>query len=285
MDPVSTSHRLAVLLSGLVLVLIALPADAQRLVGYVVEEGTDRAVASAGIVILNAEGRELRSTATDDVGWFQFAMAAPGSYTIRVTHIAYTAYTSENIDLGRGETVEIRVRLGTNVIPLDPLVVTTRSASVGRIAEFHRRLETNAFGRFLAREDIESRPMVRVTDLLRTEPGVTIQSSRRGSVERPIITMRGGGTRCLPNLYVDGVRVRQSADFPIDDLISPEMLEGVEIYSSGAGAPAQYQESSLCGVILFWTRRGEPGRPFSWKRLAIGLAAGGLAILFFTRQD
>lgn len=283
MDPLQTSRRSAVFLSGLVPFLIALPLDAQRLVGYVVEESTDRPVSSAAIVILDEEGRQQRNTTTDDEGWFQFAMAAPGPYTIRITHIAYTSWTSESIDLGRGETVEIRVRLGTNVIPLEPLVITTRSAAIGRIAEFHRRLERNAFGRFIAREDIERRPAARVSDLLRTQPGISIQTARRGPFERNLITMRGGAGACLPNIYIDGVRVRQSADFPIDDLLSPDMLEGVEMYTVGATAPAQYQESSGCGVVLFWTRQGEPGRPFSWKRLLIGVGAAGLVLFFFLR--
>jgi hypothetical protein len=283
MDPVLTPSRSAVLLAGLVPFLIGLPVDAQRLVGHVLDEGTDRPVESAAIVIINEAGREERNTTTDDDGWFQFAMAAPGPYTIRVAHIAYTAYTSESINLGRGETVEIRVRLGTNVIPLEPLVVTTRSAAGGRIAEYHRRLETNAFGRFITREDIERRPAARVSDLLRTQPGVGIQTARRGPFGSNLITMRGGIGACLPNIYIDGVRVRQSAEFPVDDLLSPDMLEGVEIYSAGATAPVQYQESSQCGVVLFWTRPGEPGRPFSWKRLLIGVGAVGLVLFFFVR--
>jgi hypothetical protein len=263
--------------------LIALPLEAQRLVGHVVEEGTDQPVSSAAIVIINEDGREQGNTTTDDDGWFQFAMAAPGPYTIRITHIAYVSWRSESIDLGRGETVEIEVRLGTNVIPLEPLVVTTRSASRGRLAEFHRRLENNPFGRFIVREDIERRPAARVTDLLRIMPGITIRPAG-GAFARYLITMRGGAAGgCLPYLYVDGVRIRQSPDFPIDDLLSPNMLEGVEIYTSFATAPAEYQASSGCGVVLFWTRSGESGRPFSWKRMLIGVGAVGLAIFFFVR--
>lgn len=283
MDPLQKSRRSALLLAGLAPFLITLPLDAQRLVGHVVEEDADRAISSAAIVILNAEGREERSTTSDDSGWFQFAMAAPGPYTIRITHIAYTSYTSEGIELGRGETVEIRVRLGTNVIPLEPLVVTARSASTGRLAEYHRRLEKNAFGRFIVREEIERRPGARVTDLLRTQPGVTIETMRRGPFERNLIAMRGGIGGCLPATYIDGVRVRQSSEAPIDDLLSPDILEGVEIYTVGATAPAQYQATGTCGVVLFWTRQGESGRPFSWKRLLIGAGAVGLALFFFVR--
>jgi hypothetical protein len=284
MDSVRTSSRSAVLLFGLVFPLLsALPLEAQRLVGYVVDEATRNPIGAADIVIIDSEGRQQRSTVTDDDGWFQFAMAAPGSYTIRVAHIGYTPFASETIELGRGETVEIRVRLGMTVIPLEPLEVTARSATIGRLAEFHQRLETRAFGRFLAREDIEARPVPRVTDLLRTQPGVRIESARRGPFERPLIAMRGGAGSCQPNLYIDGVRVRQSVDFPIDDLIAPDMLEGVEIYTNTGTAPAQYQAASQCGVVLFWTRQGEPGRPFSWKRLALGVAAAGLVVLFFVK--
>ena len=271
-------HLLAAAAGGMLL-LGSGPLQAQRLMGLVREEGTSEPVVAANITIIDGEGRELRSSVTDSAGFFLFSVAAPGAYRLRVTHVAFTSYDSEMIDLARGETVELEVWLGRNVIPLEPLVVTARNESLGRLAEFHERLETRAFGRFVTREDIEARPAARVTDLLRTMAGVRILTARRGAFESPLIAMRGAAGNCSPALYIDGVRVRQSADYPIDDLLSPDMLEGAEIYTTVAGAPSQYQAGANCGVILFWTRQGEPGRPFSWKRLLIGLSVAGLVIL------
>jgi len=268
---------------GLAALLPARPVRAQRLVGHVVDDATQRPIEGVEIVIFNDDGQDVRSTVSDELGWFLLSVAAPGEYTIRASHIAYREFSSDTIGLGRGETVEIRVRMGATVIPLDPLEVTTRSESIGRLAEFHRRLERHAFGSFIAREDIEATPAPSVSELLRRKPGVRIAMARKGPFERPLIAMRGGPGNCLPNLYIDGVPVRQSLDFPIDDLLTPDMLEGVEVYSTSASVPAQYQTGTQCGVVLFWTRQGEPGLPFSWKRLLIGGLAAGAVVLLLLR--
>lgn len=280
-DPMRFASRAAsLLLFAGVLLALARPVRAQRLVGYVLEEGTEQPVVAAEIVIIDPSGAARSTAVTDSAGWFQLAMTEGGTYRVRVSHIAYTPFGSEPLELGRGETVEIQIRLGRTVIPLEPLIVTARSRESGRLAEFRERVQRNAFGRFLEREDIENRAAFRVTDLLRMMSGVRIVPVRRGPSTANVITMRGGAAgNCSPNVYIDGVRVTQSQDFPIDDLLLPEMLEGVEIYSTTAGAPVQYQQDPRCGVVLFWTRQGEDGRPFSWKRLLLG--AGIAAVLIF----
>jgi hypothetical protein len=43
----------------------------------------------------------------------------------------------------------------------------------------------------------------------------------------------------------------------LDQLVSPEEIEGIEIYESIARMPAEYAPvGSVCGVVLIWTRLG-----------------------------
>lgn len=258
-------------------------AGAQIIIGQIFEEGTRAPVAGAQVGLLDPQQRVLANTVSDSMGVFRLRPNEPGSYTIRVEHIAYAAYVSEPLELGAGETLELEIRVGRTVIPLQPLTVTARTSDYGRLAGFYERRRTFSFGRFLTRSDIESRSNSRTSDMLRTIPGVTITPVRiraRAGPERYMVTMRGGSGRgCEPALYIDGVRVRQAAETTIDDMLSIDALEGVEVYTSSAGAPPQFTESGTCGVILFWTRQGEAGEKFSWKRLLAGV--GILAAIIF----
>jgi hypothetical protein len=94
-----------------------------------------------------------------------------------------------------------------------------------------------------------------------------------------LVLMRGGVTgMCAPTLYLDGVRIEQSSSFPIDDLLHTGALEGIEVYGI-SGVPAEYMTANSCGVILLWTREGEPGRGRGWLRHVIGGAAALVLIL------
>jgi Carboxypeptidase regulatory-like domain/TonB-dependent Receptor Plug Domain len=251
------------------------PLDAQIVVGHIVAEMTKEPVHRAEVQLLGSDGESAATATSDSTGDFQLRAPLPGTYTLRISHIAYVAYVSRPIEVGRGETIEFEIRLGTTVIPLDPLVVTARSAD-RRLSEFYDRLERNAFGKFLTREQIDQYPAVQVTDLFRMFTGVRVVPI--GGSTRSLVTMRGSTGQCLPAVYLDGVRIEQSPDFPIDDLLVPDFLEGVEVYTSTAGAPVAYHDAN-CGVIMFWSRSLQGGRPFSWKRLVAGVAAAGLIIL------
>jgi hypothetical protein len=67
----------------------------------------------------------------------------------------------------------------------------------------------------------------------------------------------------------------------LDDFLTPERIEGVEVYTSFSTAPAEFIYGT-CGVILFWTRPGgrEGGDPWSWRKVLIGLGVAVGLILW-----
>jgi len=259
-------------------------AHAQFITGRVLHETTRAVVQGAEIALFEGGDRPRATLVSDSLGRFRFPVAT-GRYTLRIRHIAFAEYHSTEIAVERNETVEIEVRLGETVIPLEPLVVRGRTLDLGKMAGFNERMRNNTFGRFLTRAEIDRRGAMRTTDLLRIMPGVTITPIRvrgRPATDRSLVTMRGGGgagRTCEPAFFIDGVRVRQGVDATIDDMLAPDMLEGVEVYTSSAGAPAQYSDPASCGVVLFWTREGEPGGRFSWKRLLIAVGAVAALII------
>lgn len=215
---------------------------------------------------------------TDSLGRFTLPVPGPGTYGFRVRHPSYVPYDAENVEVGAEETVVVVVRLGRNVIPLDPLIVTARVRSDA--TGFEGRRAGGGFGTFLTREEIEARAAGRTTDLLRGLPGVTVRFVRWGV--GPAIEMRDGFGRCEPAIYVDGILAPQTQGSRVDDFLTPDRIEGVEVYTSFSTAPVQYIMGT-CGVILFWTRRGErgEGEPWHWKRVIIGLGAAVALILWF----
>jgi Carboxypeptidase regulatory-like domain/TonB-dependent Receptor Plug Domain len=270
----------AVLLTALLCVPTG--ASAQVLLGLVREDSSRAPVAGAEVILFDVDDQQTGNTVSDSTGRFRLAAPFAGRYTIHVNHVAYTSFVSDIVEIGNSETVEIEIRLGRAVIPIEPLVVTARSRESGRLSEFHQRLREKTFGHFVTRMDLERRAHARVSDVIRTIPGVTMQAvraRRQSGPERYIIAMRGSPGLCEPAIYIDGVIVRQQIDGTVDEMLTPDMLEGVEVYTSTVGAPSQYVQTGACGVVLFWTRQGDTGAKFSWKRLLAGVGAIAAIIL------
>jgi hypothetical protein len=111
------------------------------------------------------------------------------------------------------------------------------------------RAQRGGFGYFITRDKIEQQRPFRVTDLLRTVPGLQVLPSGRafGDIVR---TTEG----CSPAVYLDGSRFPLMGE-SIDNLVDPMALEGIEVYPRAVEVPAEFQGPfANCGVIALWTR-------------------------------
>jgi hypothetical protein len=257
---------------------------AQTVLGMVRDE-SGGSVTGAEVVLLGASGVERLRTVSDSAGVFSMRGVDAGEYRLHVSFIGFRSVDSEPIRVGIGETVTVEVMLATTVIPGEPIIVTARSADPRHSACHERRL-TRGQGRFITRADIERTPHARTTDLLRQVSGVTIVSSYqpgRSAVRANIISIRGGGGRiCEPTMYIDGVRVAQHVQSSMDDVLQAGMIEGIEVYTLAAAAPAGYvSQGNTCGVIMFWTRmsRDPETGPRRWTQVAFGIGLLGALLL------
>lgn len=197
-----------------------------------------------------------------------------GGFYVRAERIRYASYASRWIGAG-GESLELEIRLGTDAVPLEPLIVVTRTRRSDRLAGFRQRLGRGPTGNFVIREDIERRSAAPVTELIRPLAGVdVIEVPRRpGSpVLSRLIVMRGirsdevpaagGANWCFSAIFPDGIRVEQSPEFPIDDQITTASLVGIEVYSSAASVPVEFHRggSNTCGTVILWIRAADPNR-------------------------
>lgn len=262
---------------GLAAALLAFgqaPVHAQRIVGLVVEDGTESVVPAARVTVADTAGRRRMSVETDSAGAFGLPVAA-GAYVLEVERTGFRTYVSPSIDVPRDMLVRVTIRLGAAAIPLEPIMVTVHSG--GRLTEFERNMTNpSRVGRFFTQDELNARPAARTTDFLVQVPSVEV---------RPMVQMRGssvgnlGSTLCAPAMFLNGARFYEAGDLLIDDVLIPNQLEGIEVYSRRMFAPAQYTTSGDCGVILFWTRQGEPGVRRGWKRVIAGSIGMGALLL------
>jgi hypothetical protein len=65
--------------------------------------------------------------------------------------------------------------------------------------------------------------------------------------------------RCAAEIFVDGMHVtRWPGSVSVDDLATPGVIEGIEVYTGAGRVPAELRTAGVaCGVIAIWTRRGD----------------------------
>ncbi len=258
-------------------VLVAPAARSQVVRGVVLDATTRIPIVSATIDLLAERDTVPLRTTSDSLGAFMVTLRHPGNFTIQAKRIGFLVARPTPFQIDANQTLTIEMRLDSKAVPLEPVAVTARGNDW--LADFERR-KSGPFGRFLTRQDIVARAAQQTTGLFRTMPGFVIQRTRRGGPGSQLL-MRGTAGLCQPAVWIDNVYVPLSEQTTLDDVLSPQMIEGAEIYNSVAAAPTQYRVGT-CGVLVFWTRRGSAadGRPFRWKQILIG-AAVGIALVSF----
>ena len=185
---------------------------------------------------------------TNEQGEFHFEEVLSGSLILRSRRLGYQE-RMDSLSVPEGALIDVTVRLSTEPVELEELVVEVRSRLLEQRG-FYERQRTGYGGVFIDREAIEDRNPNVLTDLFRTMSGLRVVY---GGLFGPKIfinqniTFSDGGLGCEPGLMLDGVRsTMRSYDF-----IDPVEVEGLEVYAGG-GAPGGF--SDPCGTIAIWTR-------------------------------
>jgi hypothetical protein len=254
------------------LLLVAIPRGAlpQRtstdgtIVGQVVDDRTNWGIPGAEVEFLDESRRVRARTLADEEGHFALHRLPPGSFRLRVRRLGYAETTTPPWWVQSGEVLSVVVRLQPDAILLAPLEVTglSRPLQVPALDGFYRRMETGVGGVYLSRQEIEARNPARITDLLVDVPGIRLQQAPDRLGQLMVVsfnrTLRGrGGGDCPVQVFVDGILAsRGQRGVPLDELASPNALEGMEVYRGLASLPAEFvTPDARCGVVILWTRR------------------------------
>jgi carboxypeptidase family protein len=165
------------------------------------------------------------------------------------------------------------------VAAVAPVAVAPRASRNRAMAEFERR-RRRGNGEYLTREQIDRMHASRLTDLLRTLPGVTVEANESGALVvelrrsksltfEPVPVARNDSTvspataaaqmsgqlsvrKCPASFQVDGLAIDGGATVDIE--VRPETIEAIEVYSGGQVPIEVGAHNAECGVVLIWTR-------------------------------
>ncbi len=247
------------------LVLLAAPpaAAAQSVHGTVKDQATGRPIVAASVELVGARGKAVDKVLTDSTGAFLLEPDEAGSYSLKASGLGYRDAGTAAFPVSYGELVEVTLELAVDAVPLEPLTVEARSFPPNRYltdSGFYDRRRAGV-GVFLTRADIMKRRPEEFSDLMRSISGMEVRSSGPTGRRGYVMSTRANG-QCQPVLVLDGVptlvggqQPLRGRDIPLDDVVSPGDIEGLELYKGAAGVPSQYNVNiAACGVLLIWTR-------------------------------
>jgi hypothetical protein len=234
--------------------LVLLMSAEGTLAGFVRDYVTGEPVVGAVVSVLGTRSRTL----TDPTGRFIMDDLPPGRHLVTTEHIAFEERT-DSVTISSQETVDIEVRMATQALEVEGLVVTARTR-FGRtsLAGDAKRAD------FLSRDEIEVLlPRVTATaDLLRNMnvPGfrvrdVYMQDALTGVTTPGLcieVSRRSGGEGCTPAAVVLNGVIMAFPDQFIRDL-DPNIIDRIEILSP---IDAQFQFGSAAGngAVAIYTR-------------------------------
>lgn len=246
------------------LLAAAQPLAAQTVRGVLLEDASGQPIVAATVSLLLGNGKADAHVSTDTTGAFVFEIDAPGAYRLKAERIGYRTATTDTFSIHPGELVEVTLRLAPDAVALAPLTVTARSYPPSPYltnAGFYDRRKLG-IGMFLTRAEIARRNTHRFSDVLRSVAGIRVDPAGPGGRSRARSSRSLG--RCQPLLVLDGVvttvgggrSMFRNPDVPLDDVLDPADIEGLEIYRGSSEVPTQFNISTAdCGAILVWTRR------------------------------
>jgi len=220
------------------------PASAQTgagIAGQLLDRATRQPLEGAAVTVLGTPVK-LRSSAT---GQFTTAGFKPGVYVVQVRALGY-APGSWVIELAERETLSVVIELEPAPVDVPGVTVEANAFERRGLAGFAARRERGR-GVYLNEDDIKRSNAARLSDLLRSAPGVRVVCR----FDRCRVRMARG--ECQPDFVLDG--------FPANNSTSLEMpvvgMIGVEIYRTITETPVEFlRGNNTCGAIVIWTRSG-----------------------------
>ncbi|MEX0892024.1 MAG: carboxypeptidase-like regulatory domain-containing protein [Gemmatimonadota bacterium] len=233
----------------------ATAAHAQSVRGRVVEATSGGPIIGVQLRLLDEDGA-VAEALSDSAGRFYMAAEGAGLYRLEATHIGFAPVETDTLRLAFREALEVVIRMSTEAIALDPLLIQARVVDV-RHAATH-----DGF-----RKRHESAPSVGPTRLVDFNDPEFQNALSVPDILRYFVPDRGCRT-----LYWDGHLVLTPAMDSVRMETPTNTLLGVEFYKNYFDAPIEMRHqnpyfgsqvlmeegtSDNCSVVAVWTRDGE----------------------------
>ncbi|MFS8085391.1 MAG: TonB-dependent receptor plug domain-containing protein, partial [Acidobacteriota bacterium] len=255
---------LTALVFTLALSVCAFAQTGSSITGRVTDQH-DAAVAGAEVRLRSRSGAQSFAI-TDDSGAYSFRSVATGVYVLEVSKTGFASFTSNELNVARGQSLTNDVKLSVEAV--SESVVVTATGTPQRIDEISKAVSV------LDDQSIEARRELTLPESLRGTPGIRVQ--QQGSIGA-LTSVRLRGLRNFDTaVLLDGLRVRDASDINgsavvvIPDLL-PADLDRVEVLR-GSGSSI-YGTNAIGGVINLVPRTGAGPSHFEF-----GFDGGGLAL-------
>jgi hypothetical protein len=229
----------------------ALGPTEQIIHGRLLDDATRLPIREGTIRLIHRNGFAVHTTVTDTLGLFRLVAPVPGDYRIRAERIGYTSGESPKLHVMLKDTIRLDFFLDTNVVLLDPILVTASARpwssryELRGMDDFFRRMSSWQRSSFFLTRDT-----IRWYDRL----GLSTSQMIRDATLRGSAGCTGGSA-----WWLDGNPIGSGLN--VDDTWPPAMLEAVEIHLAHP-IPVELLTGfvrSPCTVIVLWTVR-EPRR-------------------------
>ncbi len=220
------------------------PVAVARLTGRVLSV-TGQPVADARVQL---EGTT-RAAATRADGSFTLDSLPSGSQVVVARRIGYDP-VEQPVELSASTPATATLRFDQAVTML-PTVTTEAQRETGLDAVGFTLREKAGMGFYMDEKAVDRRQAPKFTDLLRTVPGIRVQTS---GYTTQVYDARTQGSGCV-TYVVDGSPWVSMNPGDIDQFVLPDNVGAVEVYH-GAETPPQFQTAGQggCATIVIWTK-------------------------------
>lgn len=221
--------KLAVFTFSMFFVLLAQAQSGGTIKGKMIDKATNEPLPFANVVVFKG-GAQVAGSMTDMDGKYTISALTPGSYEIQASYVGYQPVKISGIVVNDGKITFADIKAGQG-IDLDKFELV--DYEVPLISK-----DQTSTGGTVSREDIAKMPGRSAASIAQTVGGVNVNED--GSYN--IRGSRSSGT----DTYIDGIRVRGSANLPNAAIEQVTVITG--------GMPAEYGDAT--GGIVSITTRG-----------------------------
>jgi len=192
---------------------------------------------------------------TNSSGQFSMQSLPSGTYTLESRALGFMPRKTP-VDVLDGTEGSTELALEVFVPTVDTMRIrANRNPAQDDLAEFEKRRKSG-FGYFIDEEALGRRNPMYVADILRMTPGMTIMPGQMGGDQ---VRMRGasGAGSCVPLVFLNGMRAPVD-DGNLDQIVNPQDVRAVEVYTRTSSVPIQFQSQNGCGSIVIWTGARRP---------------------------
>ena len=212
-----------------------------------------KVVNASGVPIGNARVGLMGTSAatlTRTNGDFVLDSLPAGTQALVVRVLGYRP-TEQSVELSSRAPTRVTIKLGVFVPELTAVeVVSARDEGLQKVGWTERK-RGSAGGYFIDPETIEHRKANLFTDLLRTVPGIRVQSDNGQMSVYSTRSSQGSG--CV-TMWVDGSQWQSLQAGDMDSFVRPEEVVAIEVYQ-GTSAPPQFTTvGQSCAAVVVWTK-------------------------------